>query len=106
MLHLNYVERENKMNTNTSECKYVYHYVHYTNQVSQIQLFHDANHAWNEIACFLKLRIGDAEYFGTATRNEHTMRQLLQIGRVQEACEIFNSMQNVERIEVRIVKIA
>ena len=79
---------------------YIYNYTSYTNQVSTHEVYYTAQNALKEVACFLKLRIGDAEYFGTATRNEYDMYQLLQQEKIAEACEIFNNMQFAERIEV------
>jgi hypothetical protein len=79
---------------------YVYSYAHYTNSYTQIELFYSAIDAWNEVVRFLKLRIGDAEYFKTATKFEHEMAQLIERGRIAEACDIFNGMQTAEKIEV------
>jgi hypothetical protein len=79
---------------------YIYHYTNYTNQHSVHEVFYTAQNALKEVACFLKLRIGDAEYFGTATRCEQYMHELLQQEKVTEAYEIFNGMQSAERIEV------
>ena len=79
---------------------YVYHYVCYSKEFSAVELFSDVAEAWRAAAAFLRLRVSDAEYFGSATQNDYHISKLLEQENLIEACALFNKVQGDEKLEI------